>query len=217
MAPLQAAERAALEGFLSSKRGSRQLIPDSVALLVTYFADKGTTLAELNTARPAAPAQVEVWLEEWRDYARAAKLPDRADVNNVARWIDEESTAAANQGLRAGKSAAVAEALALKGFRLSRADELAIDAALASADAGDCTAQCRHVNVVFQLYFGQSPGEEEKKSFLDLRSAGNSSAEGDPVVDVRRFPSYFKLMKNSSVPTLERAITAKTEEIWRGG
>ena len=71
MAPLGAAERAALEGFFSSKRGTRQLIPDSAALLVTYFADKGTTLAELNSARPAAPPQVEVWQVGAGDARRA--------------------------------------------------------------------------------------------------------------------------------------------------
>ena len=54
MAPLSGAERAALEGFFKSRRGTRALIQSSVDALVTYFADKGTTLAELNATRPAA-------------------------------------------------------------------------------------------------------------------------------------------------------------------
>ena len=170
MAPLSGAERAALQGFFQTKRGTRVLIKSSVDSLVTYFADKGVTLGELNTTRPAAPGQLEVWLEEWRDYARSATIVDVADVNNVARWIGEDTMASGDEGLRAGKSAAVADALAKKGLRLDRASELAIDAALAAADAGDCIAQCRHVNVVWQLYFGQSPGEEDRKSFMDLRS-----------------------------------------------
>ena len=48
MAPLSGAERAALERFFKSRRGTRALIQSSVDALVTYFADKGTTLAELN-------------------------------------------------------------------------------------------------------------------------------------------------------------------------
>ena len=79
-----------------------------------YSNQMESPLFSLNTARPAAPAQVEVWLG--RDYGRSAKIPDVADVSNVARWIDEQSTATANEGLRAGKAAAVAEALALKGL-----------------------------------------------------------------------------------------------------
>ena len=58
MAPLGGAERAALQGFFQTKRGTRVLIKSSVDSLVTYFADKGVTLPELNTARPAAPGQV---------------------------------------------------------------------------------------------------------------------------------------------------------------
>ena len=72
MAPVSAAERAALDGFFKGKRGTRVLIRTSADALTTYFADKGTTLAELNTSRPAAPHQVEVWMDEWRDYARSA-------------------------------------------------------------------------------------------------------------------------------------------------
>ena len=52
MAPVSAAERAALDGFFKGKRGTRVLIRTSADALTTYFADKGTTLAELNTSRP---------------------------------------------------------------------------------------------------------------------------------------------------------------------
>ena len=56
MAPVSAAERAALDGFFKGKRGTRVLIRTSADALTTYFADKGTTLAELNTSRPATRA-----------------------------------------------------------------------------------------------------------------------------------------------------------------
>ena len=95
----------------------------------------------------STPAAIEEWVEEWKDYARSAGLTDVADINNVGRWIKEDLSLR-SEGLRAGKAAAVADALARKGFRLDRASELAIDAALAAADAGDAVAQCRHL-VVF--------------------------------------------------------------------
>ena len=54
MAPLAGAERAALEGFFKTRRGTRVLIQSTTDAMVTYFSDKGVTLAELNTTRPAA-------------------------------------------------------------------------------------------------------------------------------------------------------------------
>ena len=41
MAPVTAAERAALDGFFRGKRGARALIKASADALTTYFADKG--------------------------------------------------------------------------------------------------------------------------------------------------------------------------------
>ena len=74
---MSAADRAALDGFFKSRRGARSLLPTSVASLVAYFGDKGTTLAELNHARPAGQLEVDKWLDEWSDYAAAAGILDK--------------------------------------------------------------------------------------------------------------------------------------------
>ena len=47
MAPLGAAEKAALDGFFKSKRGSRALRPAVALAMTNYFAANGTTLPEL--------------------------------------------------------------------------------------------------------------------------------------------------------------------------
>ena len=154
MAPLSTAEKAAVDGFMKGKRGQRALIGSTSSALVDYFADKGTTLAELPTARPADATDLVSWQEEWMDYAAAAGVTDKADLKNVGRWIIEEDTGL-RVGLRSGKAYAVADALAKKGIVLDRAAELAVTAALAAADKGDCRAQCRHVDVVWNLYTGQ--------------------------------------------------------------
>ena len=69
MAPLSAADEAAVRAFFSSRRGARALIADSIEKLTGYIAAKGTTLRELPTARPADTSRLEDWLEEWRDMA----------------------------------------------------------------------------------------------------------------------------------------------------
>ena len=76
---------------------------------------------------------------------------------------------AAGAGLRTGKAYTVADALASKGFTIDRAAELTISAALAASDAGDARAQCRAVEVVWLLYLGQSPGDDDRKLFEEKR------------------------------------------------
>ena len=127
----------------------------------TALVDKGTTLAELNPTRPAGqqPDELKAWLDEWHDYALAAGIGDRADANNVVRWIGESGDASQLAGLRSGKAFAVADVLTKRGLPIDRGAELAITAALAAADKGDMIAQCRHPDVVWQLYLGQLPGE----------------------------------------------------------
>ena len=46
----------------------------------------------------------------WTDYAESAGLTDKAQINNVGRWIREDD-AFAVVGLRTGKAFAVADAL----------------------------------------------------------------------------------------------------------
>ena len=166
MAPLTGAEKAAIEGFTRSKRGTRVLRPPVASTLAAYFVNNGTTLPELPTARPSDPARLESWAAEWTDYAVAAGITDTADKGNVGRWIAEED-GAASTGLRSGKVHAVADALAKKGVVLDRAHEMAISAALAQADKGDLAAQCRNFEVIWYIYMAQSPGEEERAEFLD--------------------------------------------------
>ena len=117
-------------------------------------------------------------------------------------------------GLRSGKSFAVADALAKKGFAMDRAAELAISAALTSSDAGDAAAQCRSFEVVWLIYVGQSPGEEETAMFVAKRNASNMADGKDPKVDIRTFKSYYKQCSSTTVPTLEDALRDKTGRKW---
>ena len=99
-----------------------------------YFANKGTTLIELSTARPVDPTRVQDFQDEWSDVAEAAGVTDR----NVVRWIMEDTgTAAVAGGSRLGKAAAIADALVKKGIANDRVAELAIATAIADADSGD--------------------------------------------------------------------------------
>jgi hypothetical protein len=190
MAPLGTAETAAVTSFFSSKRGDRALIEPVRDALVQYCVDKGTTLPELNAARPAHTSREPAWLAEWGDRAVAAGVTDTLDKNNVVRWIEEDDVSAANGGTRSGKAAAVADALTRKGFAVDRAAELAISAALAEADAGEMQAQCECIEVVWILYLGKSPGEEERAAYMEMKQAGSNGSK--PTVDIRLIKAYAK-------------------------
>ena len=58
MAPLTGAEAAAIQAFFASRRGTRVLIAATQKALSDYFVPKGTTLMELQTARPADAAKL---------------------------------------------------------------------------------------------------------------------------------------------------------------
>ena len=83
MAPVSAAEKAALDAFFKGKRGERKLIEPVAEALRDYFASKGTTLPELATTRPVDPARVQDFQDEWEDAAAAAGISDRLDSRNV--------------------------------------------------------------------------------------------------------------------------------------
>ena len=213
MAPVSSAERAALEAFFRGKRGARKLIEHSaVSLTRAYFADKGTTLPELPTARPPDAARLADWQEEWLDTAVAAGTADKLDQKNIVRWVTEDAGAATAMGSRLGKAAAVADALARKGIAIDRDAEMAITAALAASDAGDMVSQCRDFGVIWLIYTGQSPGEEERRLFQEKRMA--CSSEADPLVDVRLFKAYGKQHSTTTVPTLERALRDASGRMW---
>ena len=208
------ADEAALRAFLASRRGTRVLSADTQTAIGDYLVAKRTTLPELNTTRPPEGIAFARWLEEWADLAAAAKVVDVLDARNVVRWIEEEDATAAS-GQRSGKAFAVADALTKKGYTMDRAAELAIARAIAESDAGDCVAQCRMVDVVWLVYTGQSPGEEERKLFADKRAASNSSENGmDPKIDIRAFKGYYKQVGSTTVPTLESALRDKSGRKW---
>ena len=145
MAPVGAAEKAALDAFFKGKRGERALIEPVAEAIRDYFANKGTTLTELSTARPVDPTRVQDFQDEWADAAAAAGVTDRLDSRNVVRWIMEDSGPTVDGGTRLGKAAAIADALVKKGIAVDRTAELAIATAIAEADAGDMRSQCRGV------------------------------------------------------------------------
>jgi hypothetical protein len=212
--PLGAVEAAALEGFLRSKRGQRSLQTHVVTKLLAYFVAKSVSLNELSTTPPASKAELEEWLNEWKDYAHDAQLTDRSDVNNVARWAHQlESTT--SSGVRSGKAHAVADALTKKGLTIDRGAELTIAAALMESEQGELAQQARSVEVIWIIYTGQSPGEEDREWFIARRQAACSLVPGeDPPVDVRLCKSYSKQHAATRVVTLERALLSKDQQTW---
>ena len=103
--PLSTADADAIEAFLKSKRGARALHGHVTAEMHKYFAARNIALRDLNaTPPPRSSNGYEDWVEEWKDYANSAGLTDTADINNVGRWISEESTAIV-LGARSGKAA----------------------------------------------------------------------------------------------------------------
>ena len=87
MAPLAGPALAAVEAFFGSKRGDRALRAHDRDLLVEFFKDQGTTIAEMPTTKPSAPARHKVWLEEWADAAVDAGITGNMNQQNVTRWI----------------------------------------------------------------------------------------------------------------------------------
>ena len=213
--PLSTGDADAIEAFLKSKRGARALHEHVHVLLHEYFVARNIALRDLNvTPPPRSSNAYDDWVEEWKDYARSAKLTDTADVNNVGRWISEESSAIV-VGARSGKAAFISDALAKKGVTLDRSQELAIGAALLAADQGEAEAQCRCVEVVWLLYAGQLPGEDERTWFAERRAAAVMAKPGeDPKVDIRLCKGYAKQHATTTVATLERALREKTGLMW---
>jgi hypothetical protein len=132
----------------------------------------------------------------------------------VARWVQSlESTTAS--GVRTGKAHAVADALTKKGITIDRSAELTITAALMESDRGELSQQSRSVEVIWIIYTGQSPGEDDRDWFLARRQAAVSTAAGeDPPVDVRLCKSYAKQHATTRVVTLERALLSKDQHTW---
>ena len=206
MVALSGAEKAAVVAFLKSRRGQRALHADVVNALATFFETKGTSVLQLPTTPPPGSASdKEDWVEEWRDYAKDAGLTDTSDINNVARWISTAADAARSS--RSGKAGAVADALTRRGLVLDRDAEIAVAAALVQADKGELAVQCRAVDVVWIIYTGESPGEDERAWFEDKRASMIGMQDGaDPKVDIRTCKLYYKPVAATTVDNLERAL-----------
>ena len=215
---LDAASAAAVEGVLRTKRGVRTLFEPVVLALLAYFKAKDLSVVNLPLDPPSSAADVEDWKEEWSDYAKDAGLTATSDVNNVVRWIASADVAAGTVAGRAGKAAAVADALAKRGIAVDRPAELAISAALNVVDAGALIAQCQSVQCVWVLYLGKLPGDEDAEWYSQQREAatlhGSGLDDDEWTIDLRLCPSYAKQLKNTSVATLERALMDKTGGLW---
>ena len=77
-ATLTAVETDALKGFFSARRGHRELRKVVITKLVDYMSKRGTSLRELTTSTPSTSAEVEVLMEEFKEYGEAAGL-DKID------------------------------------------------------------------------------------------------------------------------------------------
>ena len=84
MAPVSAAEKAALDAFFKGKRGERKLIEPVAEALISYFAGKGTTLPELSTVRPVDPTRVADFQDEC---AVRPRLLGPTDAPDLERWL----------------------------------------------------------------------------------------------------------------------------------
>ena len=205
--PLDAAEKLALKQFLSKKRATREVRDLTVTKLVAYFGARGQSVLVLPVAPPHGVKAMSAWVDEWKEYAKDAGVDNEPDINNLARWFEEDEHA--SSGVRTGKAAAVADALLRQGVPVTRDTELAVASALVAAEQGEAAAQHRDVGSVWVIYTGQSPGEEERAWFADQRAAkvvGLGNDDQDPKVDIRMCKTYYKQHSSTSVDTLERAL-----------
>ena len=115
------------------------------------------------------------------------------------------------------KALAVADALAAMGISIDRDAERAIAKTLMTTEHGELRSQCRSVEVIWVIYLGQLPGEDERMWFEERRhgSSMRMVEDADPVVDLRTNEAYCKQHKNSSMTTLERALLDKTGMKWQ--
>ena len=216
MVALTAAEKTAFTSFLKTKRQQKGLSGPVVDALVAYFAAKGTPVNEVATAVPhgASATEVEELRDVWKEFAVAAGITDVPDINSVGRWITAPE--GPGRSARAGKAAAVADVLVRKGLAVDRETEQAIHGALVAADKGELDSQCSCVEVIWVLYTGQSPGEEDRTWFEEKRAASIMARDGlYPRVDIRAAKSYSKQHVATSMATLERAlIKDKSGGLW---
>jgi ferredoxin len=217
MVALNAGEKAAMLAFLKSRRGDKELKSDDiVSKLLDYFAAKGQSVAnvEKDVEPGASAAVVEDLAQIWREYAEAAGIDDKPDIMKVGRWISTPE--GPGRSLRSGKAGAVADVLSRQGVVLTREQEFAVASALLHVDKGEMESQCKSVGVIWIIWTGQSPGEDERNWFEEKRAAAIMLYNGEqPRVDIRNCKSYSKQLAATTMVTLERAlIKDKTGKLW---
>ena len=208
--PLDEVATVALREFFKAQHGRHKLPVNVQASLTRYFARRGESLQELATAVDVD--DVEAWEEEWMESAEDAGVAEKADRKKVVRWLKEQNKPTTLVASTPdSKINAVVKALEAEGVNLGADGQLALQRQLKANEAGDARAQCTSALTVFLLYTLQAPSKEDEEWYEEQRRQVVGSAEFDPdgtmaTIDIRRCKSYLRLLKDSSLPTLERAL-----------
>ena len=137
-------------------------------------------------------------------------MTDLADRRNVLRWLKARAKGpvATLGGLSPGdRLTGAVKALEGAGSIVSSEARAELGKFLIERDAGEALVQYTSVDTVFILYYGQDGTEEDKQWLREKREAAMASNGGKlGTVDIRRLPSYGKLCKTTTLPTLERAV-----------
>ena len=215
--PLDEVATVSLREFFKAQHGRHKLPVNVQACLTRYFARRGESLQELPTAVDVD--DVEEWEVEWMDTAEGAGVADKADRKKVVRWLKEQNKPATLVAATPdSKINAVVKALEAEGVNLGTTGQAALMRQLKADEAGDARAQCTSALTVFLLYTLQAPSKEDEEWYEEQRRQVIGSAEFDPdgavaTIDIRRCKSYLRLLKDLSLPTVERALL-KPGQYW---
>jgi hypothetical protein len=195
--PLSGAEQAAWAGVLSARRGGKALPTAVQTALVAFFAENDLSVAEY---WPVDVNDVD-WQDEWREFMTGAAMTKDFQVGAVLRWVEARNASTAPSTHRA---AAIFKTLEDGGLELPSGMRPAIEAAVNGGIAGDKHAQSTCFEFVCILYCGQLLGD--LADFKGWWSAQRAAMQQDGRVRIRAYAEYAKLHKNTTVPTLERAL-----------
>ena len=205
---LSANDIACLEAFFATKRGRFSMRKQVQIKLRDFFIARVQTLSELPVVVPSEDRASPAWKEQWESMGGAAGL-DISDAQDLFRFISGGT--ASSTGPDSGRSVAdtLFQLMDERGVTISAEVKNEAAAMLSASSAGDVKAQSTCVVAVWVLLTGESPGGEEVEWWLEQYEANRA---GDGKIDCRRHAKYAKLLKNSNVPTLERAI--RTDAGW---
>ena len=195
--PLSGQEQAAWAGVLSARRGGKTLPTAVQTALVAFFAENDLTLAEY---WPVDVNNVD-WQAEWREFAKDASLTKDFQVGAVLRWVEARDASAAPMTHRAE---AIFKTLEDGGLVLPSGMRPAIEAAVNGGVAGDKRTQSTCFEFISILYCGQLLGGTS--DFKTWWLAQKAVLTTDGRIRIRAYEPYAKLHKNTTVPTLERAL-----------